>query len=191
MATMTLVVALFVAAVTLATSCVGCSALLWGGEASGENPGFRMRGADLWHPAEVRVSSDCNAEVERVEYTEGSDAAGAQFVLVGARFEQSASAVVREEPAKIRAIADLQMTQVEYARVTWQGIHDLAAELAPVFKLLALSQFEQTDTGLTVTLPGGLEIGGHRTSDPAELAELFRAASETLETLAPTTQPVE
>lgn len=105
--------------------------------------------------------------------------------LSGAEFEQSASAVVREEPAKIRAIAELQSTQVEYAKATWSGIRDLAGELAPVLKLLALAQFEQTDAGLTATFPGGLTVGTHRTSDPAELAELFRAASEAVEPLVP------
>jgi hypothetical protein len=166
----------------------GCSALHWGGETAGESPGFRVRGGDLWRPAELKVTSDCNAVIGHAEYqgVTGQDGApGTRFVLDSTTFGQSASSVVREEPGKLDAISRLQMTQVEYARVTWTGIHDLAAELAPVLKLLALAQFTQTETGLTATFPGGLTIGGRTVSGPAEMQEFFRQAAATVEHLAP------
>jgi hypothetical protein len=170
----------------------GCSALHWGGETAGESPGFRVRGGDLWRPAELKVTSDCNAVIGHAEYqgAAGKDGApGTRFVLDDTTFGQSASSVVREEPAKLDAISRLQMTQVEYARVTWSGIHDLAAELVPLLKLLALAQFTQTESGLTATLPGGLTIGGRTISGPAEMQEFFRQAAATVEHLAPAPEP--
>jgi hypothetical protein len=173
--------------VLLTVALSGCSALHWGGEAAGESPGFRVRGADLWYPAELKATSDCNAVIGHAEYQgpPGKDGTpGARFVLRDTTFGQNASAVVREEPAKIDAVSRLQLTQVEYARVTWAGVKGVLAEVMPVLKLLALANFTSTESGFTATLPSGLTLGGKTITQPADLQEFFKEAVRTLEPVA-------
>jgi hypothetical protein len=159
----------------------GCSALHWGGKTSGERPGVRVAGPTLFSPAEIDVTSDTNAKLKLLKYGE--------LEIHEAEFGQSASSVVREEPAKIRAIADLQMTQVEYARVTWNGVRDLAREIVPIFKLLAMANFIPTDSGMSLTLPNGFSIGQHTITSPQEMQAVFQQAAASLEAISESDMP--
>lgn len=150
----------------------GCSARHWGG-ATTEQPGFKVAAGAV----RVEATANMHAKADKLKLGE--------FEAENIEFGQDPAEVVKAEPAKLDAIARLQLTQVEYARVTWGGVRDLAAELVPVLKLLALAQFTQTETGLTATLPGGLTIGKHTLTRPAELQEFFRQAVATLEPLVP------
>lgn len=150
----------------------GCSALHWGGGTT-KQPGFSIRAGQI----RVEATADIQARADELKLGE--------FQATNIEFGQKPSQVVAVEPAKLDAIARLQLTQVEYARVTWDGVRSVAAELLPVLKLLALTQFAQTEAGLTATLPGGVTIGTRALSGPAELQEFFRQAVGTVERLVP------
>ncbi len=182
-----LICGIIIACAGTCVSNMGCSAAYWGGDTSGERPGVRVRTGLLGTEAEV--SSDCNAKIRKMEYSPMKG-----LIIEDGEFGQSASAVVREEPAKIRAIGDLQLTQVEYAKATWAGVIGLAHELVPVLKLLAMADWTATETGWTATLPGGLSLGTHRITSPAQIKELLTEAAATVESVAnkePATQPTQ
>lgn len=170
----------------------GCAASHNIGEAS-DSPGVEVRGPSLFYPARIKVTSDCNAELDDLQYGE--------LKLKGARFGQSASAVVKEEPAKIAAIGEAQ-SAIAKARgeAIAQGIHasaDVIDSLIPILGWLQMGNLTPHETGATLKLPGGLELGGHKITGNAELQETLaqlltqaQAAKSSLSTAqAATSQP--
>lgn len=162
----------------------GCAAGYWGGKTSGERPGVRVAGPTLFSPAEIDVTSDTNAKLKLLKYGE--------LEIHEAEFGQSASSVVREEPAKIDAIARLQLTQVEYARV-WgdvvKHVADVVRDFVPVFKLMALADMIPTERGIQMTLPNGFSIGQRTITTPQDLRALLNETTAGLEAVVESAEP--
>ena len=152
---------------------VGCSANHWLGDTAGRRPGVLVEKGNLFGYARFEVSSDCEATVKEMRIALSSDGAegggsSQEITLRDAKFGQSASAVVREEPAKIDAIARGQMTQVEYARVTWNGVRDLAHEIMPIVGLFSGVFGGMTESAFNATFPGGFSLGKTKVTKPNE-----------------------
>lgn len=179
----------------------GCSALHWGGDVSGRRPGVCYEQGSLFWYSRFEVSSDCNARVGEMTLdmtTPGEETTGPgtsrKLVIRDAEFGQSASAVVKEEPAKIDAIGRLQMTQVEYARVTWNGVTGLAKAITPIVGMLSGVFNAMTDTSFNAMFPGGFSVGSTKVTKPNEatavLAEMMRALNQVENSAPPpATQP--
>ncbi|HOO16680.1 MAG TPA: hypothetical protein PLU99_06165 [Phycisphaerae bacterium] len=180
--------------ITLSVSVVivlcGCAASHWGGEAAGKNPGVHVRGGSLVSPPEASFTGDGGGRLGKLTYSDGGKDGPLTLTVQDVEFTQAASSVVEREPAKIRAIADLQRVQVEYVQASWAGMVSLAHELAPILKLLAMAQFTDSEAGLTMTLPSGVSVGGQKLSTPAELQRFFSEALQTVEATAAAAPPV-
>jgi hypothetical protein len=158
----------------------GCSALHWGGEAAGENPGIHVRGGSLLERPEISVTANGTAKADRVEYVRDTSG-GQRFTLDGLDYQQDASAVMREEPTKLKAIADVQRVQVEYVQATWAGIVGVVHEIAPALSALAAAKCAVTDSGLTLTLPSGLTVGKRTLNTPQDVSAYFTALTRTVQ----------
>ncbi len=157
-----------IAAAILLLLCLlpGCSANHNLGEVA-ERPGVEVRGPTLFSPARIKVSSDCSAELTKLEY--GADG----LKLEGAKFGQSASAVAALDPAVAEAIGAAQ-SSIAKARgeAIAQGIHasaDVIDSLIPILGWLQLGNLTPHENGMQLTLPGGFEIGGKSITGNAEL----------------------
>lgn len=146
----------------------GCSAKYWGGEATGENPGIHYRGASLWNPPEFRMTSNgrLGAELVDVRYDPNGP-----FHM---RFEkplldQNASDVMREEVAKLAGIAQVQHEQAVYWQAMGAAVRSWIEELVPMINILALAKIHTSESGLSLTLPNGMTLGGKRIETPADL----------------------
>ena len=175
----------FLLCVPLYLSLCGCSALWWGGETT-RQPGLTVRQGPGGF--ELHATADTHARVARLRMGSAE--------VEDAEFGQSASSVVEVEPAKLDAVARLQLTQAEYARITWAGVagllaqvRDIAAELTPVLRLLAAAELADTERGVTMTLPGGLTLGGREVRSSRDLREWLGDAERRLAEVAPTAQP--
>ena len=167
----------------LAIFC-GCSAAHWGGDAAGSSPGVRVTAGNVWYPAEIQVTADIEASLDEFTY----DQAGG-LRMVNAKFGQDATTVTTAQPAKIQAIADLQEVQVRYVGEMWRGIVGVVAEIAPVLRLLAEAGMVPTDTGYSLTLPSGIQVGRHTITSGVDLQALLGNAAAALEKLATTPAP--
>jgi hypothetical protein len=173
--------------VILALGLTGCSAAYWGGEASGSSPGIHIRGPWAFGPASISATADTTAEAELIQWQKDDG-----FTARNIRFGQNAAAVVREEPAKIVAIAELQDSQGRYVESLGRAVKGVLEEIMPVLQVLALAKFRQTDSGWQATLPNGLSLGRTKSvKTPEELSAFFAKALEAVQKVQiPTTQPV-
>lgn len=174
-------VIVFMIMAVIISSCGGCSAGYWGGRTSGERPGIMFQKNVFG--AKFEMSSNGEAKVDNVSYT---DSDNRSIFVSGLKYNQTPSEVVKAEPAKIDAIARLQLTQVEYARVTWEGVTNVVREIVPVLKLLAMANFTQTESGMALTLPNGIKIGANTLTKPVDFKNYLDSVAKTLET---STQP--
>lgn len=152
----------------------GCSANHWLGDVAGRRPGVLVEKWGLFGGARFEVTSDCNASADEfsIESETPGESGDTRFAvrLIKPRFGQSASAVVKEEPAKIDAIARGQLTQVEYARVTWNGVRDLAREIMPIVGMFSGAFGSMTESAFNATFPGGFSLGKTKVTKPTEAA---------------------
>lgn len=178
---------------------IGCSANHWLGDTAGKRPGVSVERWSLFGGAKLEVTSDCEASIGEMRFSfatpgdENKAGSSQELVLRDARFGQVASAVVREEPAKILATGEGQMSQVEYARVTWQGVKDLAHEIMPIVGLFSGVFGGMTESGFNATFPGGLSIGRTKVTKPSEaqaaLAEMLAGLKRVADTPLPVAAP--
>lgn len=183
-----ILVGLVIFILAIVVLCVGgCSANYWGGETSGKRPGVVAE--RTLFGAKVEMTSDGTGSVERVAY---SDKAGNYLEINDLKIDQKPSDVVKEEPAKIMAIAEIQRTQTEYVKELTVGIKGIVSEIMPVFQLLAMAKLTPTSTGFNMTLPSGVGFETYKNKSPQEMQDLFNTALKQLETLRqiPTSQPV-
>lgn len=166
----------------------GCSAKYWGGEATGENPGIHYRGASLWNPPEFRMTSNgrLGAELVDVRYDPNGP-----FHM---RFEkplldQNASDVMREEVAKLAGIAQVQHEQAVYWQALGAAVRSWIEEVAPLINVLALAKMHRTESGLSLTLPNGVTLGGQRIETPPDLTGYLQLLQQMQPQVPPTSQP--
>lgn len=181
----------FLAVAMAAVMMLGCSAKHWGGNAAGESPGVKVRGPTVFTPAEINVTSNTTASLDQLTYD------GGKLSMTNARFGQDAAAVTAVQPDKIRAIADLQRTQVEYVAALGEAIRASLAELAPVLKILAMAQFADVPGGGVVcNLPAGATTPSGVPLTATKLAEWIQqvaAAADVIDRAVnqpPASQPV-
>lgn len=171
--------------VILTAGLSGCSASHWGGQDAGQTPGVHVRRSLFG--GSMSFTGDGTGKVDKAAYK--TDGKLTEVSVEGVEFDQTASAVVREQPAKIDAIAGLQRTQVEYVQALSAGIRDIVGEIVPVLKLLAAAELVTTERGITATLPNGITIGQRTVQSAEDLAEILDAVVEALEPLAPASRP--
>lgn len=160
----------------------GCSLLRWGGDMAAKAPGVHVESGGLF-PARLDVTSDCNAVVDRLEYQSppGKDGTpGPWLVLEGGRFGQDATTPLKEIPAVLERLPEIQRTQAEYAQVwadcTENVLVSAISAFAPAAQLGQLAKLSKTERGITMTLPNGASIGGRTVSGVEDVAALFREA---------------
>jgi hypothetical protein len=148
----------------------GCSANYWGGKTSGERPGMKVKKSAFG--VEFDLTSNNSSGAKKIEI---KTAKGDSISIEDMSINQNTSDVVKEEPAKILAIAEVQRTQGEYVEKLTTGIRGIVSEvftgLAPFLNILASAKIQKTSTGINLELPGGLKIGGTKTTEPAEISK--------------------
>lgn len=178
-----------VAMLLLLATC-GCSAQYWGGEDAGRTPGVHVLAPSLFSRGEVSFTGEGGGKVRRLMYRGSSETQPAMLEAEGVEFSQSTANVLALQTAKLEAIAAVQRTQVEYLNQMLTGIRGIVAEIVPVLKLLAAARIQSTSEGVTLTLPGGFQVGRTRMTEPADVAAYLAGVARTLETAAaPATQP--
>jgi len=171
----------------------GCSAKYWAGEDAGVTPGIHVRGPTLFTPAEASVTSNGAFGAKSIKYQGGTDSQPAEFVLEDLTVNQDVSGVIREQPAKIKAVGEAQYSQVAYVKEVLSGVRGIVGEIVPVLNLLAAARIQTSASETTLTLPGGFSIGGKTTTNAQDISDYLKslagAASAVVETTATTTQP--
>jgi len=165
--------------VVLVCVFAGCSANHWGGETSGKRPGVAVQTGLFGTKAEM--TSDGIGKVDEISFVKSKE--GSTLTVKNLALNQTASAVVKEEPAKIKAIAELQETQVEYVKELTAGIKGIVSEVMPVLNLLAMAKFNTTSSGITMTLPNGTSLGTQKISSGTDLQSAIVAALNKTQTL--------
>ena len=177
------------------TALTGCSAHWWGGEDTGRTPGVHVIAPSLFNPGEISVTSQLQARISKLKYVGGTKDTPASFELEG-DFGQDVASVIREQPAKLDAIARVQHEQAVYWEAMGKAVASWISEIAPIFNVMALAKIRTVDQGLQLTLPGGFSVGSKRIETPADLEGLIQSvisstekARASFEAGAPTTQP--
>lgn len=149
---------------------IGCSAQHWLGDASGTLPGLHVKGGSAFARPSLDLTGDTQASLESLKYQGSTQTQPSTIELKGLSYNQQPSLDLPMLPAIIDATARGQLTQVEYMDKLLTHVDAWVETAGSVINFLSALKVKQTTSGLSMTLPGGLTIGGQKVSTPVDVS---------------------
>lgn len=154
----------------------GCSSKYWVGEAT-DSAGIHINGGGLLRAPSASFTGDGGGKVDRLKYVGKTQTQPAILEAEGLEFNQNVTNVTKEQPAKIIASGQAQMSQVAYVHEITTMVSNIVGDIADTIQVLKLASIRDTSEGISLTLPGGFSIGKTKVSSAKDMTEAIQGIS--------------